>query len=144
ISAQAADSSPWSVTASVAPTPDSGAPADATALAALASLNAGSTVQPGDELTYVVTVTNSAASGDAVPVTVVDDLSRLREFAQVTVSTEGAELAGDQLTWTTPPVGPNQHVKMSFQATVNDGVESGAMLETSATLLDVDGVAAAT
>src|SRR5690606_31598916 len=84
ISAQAADSSPWSVTASVAPTPDSGAPADATALAALASLSDGSTVQPGDELTYILTVTNSSASGDAVPVTVVDDVSGLQAFAQVT------------------------------------------------------------
>src|SRR5690606_19563750 len=38
----------------------------------------------------------------------------------------------------------NQHVTMSFQATVDSSAEPGATLATSATLLDVDGVAAAT
>lgn len=135
ISAQADTADGLSVTAVVAPTPESGAPTDATALAALASLSAGSTVVPGAQLTYVLTATNAALTGDPEALTVVDDLSDLVDDAEVSGLPEGASIdASGMLTWTTPEVGANQHVTMSFQATVKADVADGATLNTSATV----------
>ena len=85
----------------------------------------GATVEPGDTVTYNVTLTNTSAG--AVPITVAnatieDDLSAVLDDATLTgtpSATAGAvSVVGDTLTWT-GNISPGTPVTISYQVTVN-------------------------
>ena len=140
--ASAESPSQWAVTAGVAATPKDGLPSgDAAAALKLTALAAGSTVQPGDRLTYVLQVTNnSGTAAGAQSVTVVDDVSALLAHATITSTADELTAAGivvdkqaGTLSWTpSGALAGGQYATATFQATVNDDVTGDVALKTSA------------
>lgn len=80
----------------------------------------GSTVEPGEDVTYTLHAENDGV----VPVTgavLVDDLSDVLDDATVQLPLPvGAELVGDTLTWSIPDLGPGESATLSFTVTVDD------------------------
>ena len=83
----------------------------------------GTTVDPGDTVTYTVTVTPTGpGSTDSVVVT--DDLSQVTPYADVTVGSASqgtATLVGDTLTWNVGTVSGTTPLTLTYTATVKDG-----------------------
>lgn len=90
----------------------------------------GSTVLPGQLLTYTLTATNSGP----VPVVgarVVDDLSGLLDEAGLGVLPEGLTLDGDTLTWAVPTIEVGGVVAVSYPVIVGTG-SAGATITNAA------------
>ena len=86
----------------------------------------GSPLEPGDTVTYTVTVTPTGpGSTDAVVVT--DDLSHVTPYATVTLgeaSQGAASLDGDTLTWNVGTVSGTTPLTLTYSATVKAGAYS--------------------
>jgi len=82
----------------------------------------GSTVLPGDVVTYHLTVTNESADAPATGIVVSDDLSDVLDdagaFAFVGTSA-GATRTGNTLTWTVGTLAPGATTTLSYKVTVN-------------------------
>ncbi|MGV1010645.1 MAG: LPXTG cell wall anchor domain-containing protein, partial [Dermatophilaceae bacterium] len=82
----------------------------------------GSTVEPGDVITYTVTATKTGGVDPSV--VVVDDLSEVFDNAtlvpgSITATAGTADVSGDQLTWIISALSEEETV--SYQVRVNDG-----------------------
>ena len=86
----------------------------------------GSTVEPGDTVTYTLTVNNNS-DGYVNPVVITDDLSDVLDNATIGTIGAGGELNGTTLTWTLPgPLAPGDEATLTYSVIVNDdayGVE---------------------
>lgn len=81
----------------------------------------GATVEPGDTVTYTLTVTNNSA-GYVAGATVIDDLSDVLDNATIATIGAGGSLTGTTLTWTVPgPLAPGDEVMLSYTVTVDAG-----------------------
>lgn len=83
----------------------------------------GSTVQPGDTITYTVTVTPTGP-GVVDNVVVSDDLGQVLPFANVTVGTASqgtASISGNTLTWMLGTISGNQPLTLTYSAQVKAG-----------------------
>ena len=78
----------------------------------------GSSVQPGDTITYTLTATNDS---DAVltGATATDDLSNVLNNATLGRGPGGAMLTGTTLTWTIPELQPDATATLVYTVTVN-------------------------
>ena len=89
----------------------------------------GTTVDPGDTITYTLTVTPTGpGSTDGVVVT--DDLSQVTPYAAVAIgdATQGtASLVGDTLTWNVGTVSGTTPLTLTYTATVDDGASGAAL-----------------
>ncbi len=86
----------------------------------------GTTVDPGDEITYTITATKLAGV-DPTNVVVTDDLSAVLNNAtlvagSITTSTGTAELSGNQLVWSIPTLSGEE--TLSYTVRVNDGANN--------------------
>ena len=79
----------------------------------------GSTVDPGDQVTYHLTVinTSNAVVNSAV---VTDDLSDVLQYASLDSVPAGATLSGSTLTWAVPSIEPGFAAELSYTVTVDD------------------------
>ena len=94
----------------------------------------GTEIEPGDTVTYTLTVTPTGP-GSTSAVVVTDDLSQVTPYAVVTIgdSTQGtASLVADTLTWDVGTVSGTTPLTLTYTATVNDGA-SGADLRNHVT-----------
>jgi uncharacterized repeat protein (TIGR01451 family) len=81
----------------------------------------GATVEPGDRVTYTLTVDNTGPVALAGAV-VTDDMSDLLDDADITGDLPaGASLAGDVLTWSVPEVPVGGRVAAAYTVTVRTG-----------------------
>ena len=83
----------------------------------------GTTIDPGDTVTYTVTVTPTG-QGTTDDVVVTDNLSQVTPYATVTVgnaSQGSATLVGDALTWNVGTVSGTTPRTLTYTATVKDG-----------------------
>jgi fimbrial isopeptide formation D2 family protein len=81
--------------------------------------DSGSEVDPGDQVTYTLTVTNtSAAVVDSAVVT--DDLSSVLEYASLDSVPADASLSGTTLTWNVPTLQSGETAQLSYTVTVDD------------------------
>ena len=62
----------------------------------------GSTVDPGDQVTYTLTVTNTTDNAVVDDAVVTDDLSDVLQYASLDSVPAGATLSGSTLTWNVP------------------------------------------
>jgi len=78
----------------------------------------GSSVQPGDTITYTLSATNDS---DAVlsGATVTDDLSNVLNNATLGTVGAGGVVAGTSLTWTVPELAPDATATLTYTVTVN-------------------------
>ncbi|GAA3617795.1 hypothetical protein GCM10022236_20030 [Microlunatus ginsengisoli] len=80
----------------------------------------GSTVLPGDTITYTLTVSNDS-DGVVTGAQVSDDLSDVLDNAAIGTIGTGGSLTGTTLTWTVPTVRPGDSATLSYTVTVNAG-----------------------
>ncbi|MCA0296139.1 MAG: DUF11 domain-containing protein [Actinobacteria bacterium] len=102
----------------------------------------GAVVEPGDILTYTLTVVNEGP----VPVTgasVTDDLSNVLDDADLGALPAGLSRSGNTLTWALPTVPVGGIASISYQATVRAGA-SGATITNVATPVGAGGYCALT
>ncbi len=80
----------------------------------------GSTVLPGDTISYTLTVHNDsqAVLNGAI---VTDNLSDVLDNATIGTIGAGGALSGTTLTWTVPTVQPGDTTTLTYEVTVNDG-----------------------
>jgi uncharacterized repeat protein (TIGR01451 family) len=85
-----------------------------------------STAQPGDVLTYQVTITNSG-NGDALNVPVSDDISAILAHASYNDDcSNGCSFAANTLSWTIPSIAANGgSVVLTFSVTLDDTFPTG-------------------
>ena len=77
----------------------------------------GATVEPGDTVTYTLTVTNT--SDAVVNTTVTDDLSDVLDNAAIGTIGTGGVLDGTTLTWTIANLAPDAVTTLSYTVTVD-------------------------
>ena len=79
----------------------------------------GSSVNPGDTITYTLTATNDS---DAVltGATATDDLSNVLNNATLGTVGAGGSVTGTTLTWTIPTLQPDASATLVYTVTVND------------------------
>ena len=77
----------------------------------------GATVQPGDTVTYTLTVTNT--SDAVVNTTVTDDLSDVLDNAAIGTIGTGGVLTGTTLTWTIANLAPDAVTTLTYTVTVD-------------------------
>ena len=80
----------------------------------------GSEVDPGDQVTYTLTVTNTTANAVVSNAVVTDDLSDVLQYATLDSVPDGATLSGTTLTWTVPELQPGKTAELSYTVTVDD------------------------
>ncbi len=78
----------------------------------------GSEVDPGDTVTYKLTVTNTSQAELAGAV-VTDDLSDVLQYATLGTVGAGGSVTGSTLTWTVPTLGPGEVATLTYTVTVN-------------------------
>ncbi len=79
----------------------------------------GSTVMPGDTVTYTLTAHNDSEA-DVIDATATDDLSDVLDNATLGDLPAGLSLSGTTLTWTLPsPLAPGATTTISYTVTVN-------------------------
>ena len=81
--------------------------------------SSGSEVNPGDQVTYTLTVTNDS-NGVVSTAVVTDDLSDVLQYASLDAVPDGATLSGTTLTWNVPTVEPGYAAQLSYTVTVDD------------------------
>ena len=82
----------------------------------------GSTVVPGDTITYTLTATNTSENAVLSGARAVDDLSAVLNNATLTEPlASGLVLNGTTLTWTIPDLEPGESVSVDYVVTVNAG-----------------------
>ncbi|MFH8249120.1 hypothetical protein ACH3VR_01975 [Microbacterium sp. B2969] len=91
----------------------------------------GSTVQPGDTISYTMTVSDTGDSGVSGAL-VQADLSGLLSNATLGTLGAGAVVTGTTLTWTVPTIAPGGTATLSYQVTVNAGAY-GVVMTSSVT-----------
>ncbi|WP_165310687.1 Spy0128 family protein [Microbacterium protaetiae] len=91
----------------------------------------GSTVQPGDEVTYTLTATNTAST-TLSGAQAVDDLSDVLSHASLGDLPDGLVLDGTNLTWTIPDLAQGDSATVSYTVTV-DADAVGVTLRNSVT-----------
>ena len=79
----------------------------------------GSTVDPGDQVTYYLTVSNTSNTVVSSAV-VTDDLSDVLQYASLDSVPAGATLSGSTLTWAVPSIEPGFAAELSYTVTVDD------------------------
>jgi uncharacterized repeat protein (TIGR01451 family)/fimbrial isopeptide formation D2 family protein len=97
----------------------------------------GAVVNPGDAVTYTLTVINSGPV-DISGARVTDDVSDLVDDATLGTLPSGLTRADDTLTWAVPPVAAGATASISYTATVKAGA-LGATLRNSAAPASVGG-----
>ncbi|KIP52778.1 DUF7927 domain-containing protein [Leucobacter komagatae] len=106
-------------------------------LAKTSDPTSGSTVRPGEAITYTVTVTNDTPRVIR-DVRVVDDVTSV--LANATIDTAslpaGMTLSGNELVWVGDVAG-NSSVELSYVATVNDDATAPAVLKNVVTSTDM-------
>ena len=80
----------------------------------------GSEVDPGDQVTYTLTVTNTTDNAVVDNAVVTDDLSDVLQYASLDSVPAGATLSGDTLTWQVPELQPGETAELSYTVTVDD------------------------
>ena len=80
----------------------------------------GSTVDPGDQVTYTLTVTNTTENALVYDAVVTDDLSDVLQYASLDSVPTGATVSGETLTWNVPELQPGESVDLSYTVTVDD------------------------
>ncbi|WRS29057.1 LPXTG cell wall anchor domain-containing protein [Actinomycetaceae bacterium MB13-C1-2] len=89
----------------------------------------GSTVAPGETITYTLTATNTSENAVLEGATAEDDLSQVLNNAALTEPlAEGLVLNGTTLTWSIPDLAPGETVSVDYAATVSSdahGVDIG-------------------
>jgi large repetitive protein len=78
----------------------------------------GTEVDPGEKVTYTLTVVNTSETG-LVDATVVDDLSDVLDDATLDAVPAGATVDGDELTWAVPGLAPGESATLSYTVTVD-------------------------
>lgn len=80
----------------------------------------GSTVKPGQVITYTLTVNNVSPDAVLEGAVVTDDLSQVLNHATLVGSAPaGTVISGTTLTWTVPQVAPSGTAQLSYQVKVN-------------------------
>ncbi len=82
--------------------------------------DSGSEVDPGDRVTYTLTVANTTANAVVADAVVTDDLSDVLQYASLDSVPDGASLSGSTLTWTVPELQPGETAELSYTVTVDD------------------------
>ena len=83
--------------------------------------SSGSTVNPGDTITYTLTVTD-VSSDQVTGAVVTDDLSQVLPYATLGTVGAGATVTGTTLTWTVPNLQVGSAATVSFTVTVDEDV----------------------
>lgn len=97
----------------------------------------GSKVQPGDEITYALTITNKDANFAKTDVTVTDDLSAVLPYTEIVGEpTQGATISGTTLTWT-GDVEAASTVEINYTVRVLEGAPHGALIGNLVSSADV-------
>ncbi len=81
----------------------------------------GSTVKPGDSITYTLTATNTSTEADLTGAVATDDLSNVLNHASLDSVPAAATLSGTTLTWNIPDLGPGESATLTYAITVNKG-----------------------
>ncbi|MCC6436829.1 MAG: DUF11 domain-containing protein, partial [Acidimicrobiales bacterium] len=97
----------------------------------------GTVVEPGDELTYTLTATNTSAATITGAVAT-DDLGDVLPSAAVDLGSPQLSLTGTTLTWAIPTLAPGQTRTVTYTARVLAG-DAGATITNSARPQDVGG-----
>lgn len=79
----------------------------------------GSSVDPGDQVTYTLTVGNDS-NGVVRNAVVTDDLTDVLRYASLDAVPAGATLNGTVLTWRVPVLEPGYGAELSYTVTVDD------------------------
>ena len=80
----------------------------------------GSTVDPGDTISYTLTASNDS-KGLVTGAVVTDDLSDVLDNATIGTVGAGGSVTGSTLTWTVPTLEPGQSATLTYDVAVNDG-----------------------
>ena len=80
----------------------------------------GSTVQPGDTITYTLTATNDS-DGVVSGAVVTDNLAGVLNHATIGTIGSGGSLTGTTLTWAVPTLQPTDVATLTYTVTVNAG-----------------------
>jgi len=81
----------------------------------------GSTVDPGDTITYTLTATNTSTQADLTGAVATDDLSDVLNNATLVSVGAGGTVSGTTLTWAIPDLGPGESATLTYTVRVNDG-----------------------
>lgn len=92
----------------------------------------GSTVLPGDTVTYTLTAANTSADANLSGALAQDDLSEVLPYASLGDLPDGLALDGSTLTWTIPDLGPGEDSTISYSVTI-DADATGQTLRNVAT-----------
>ena len=95
-------------------------------LAKTSDPESGSTVDPGDQITYTLTVTNTTENAVVDDAVVTDDLSDVLQYASLDSVPSGATVSGETLTWNVPELQPGESVGLSYTVTVDDDAYDAA------------------
>jgi fimbrial isopeptide formation D2 family protein/LPXTG-motif cell wall-anchored protein len=90
-------------------------------LAKTSNPSSGSTVNPGDTITYTLTARNTSTETDLTGAVATDDLSKVLNNATLVSVGAGGTVSGTTLTWAIPDLGPGESATLTYVVRVKAG-----------------------